>query len=320
MKKIALIYMGGTFGCIGEPLQPLAADLFIPKLRDILPIQLEIDCLVAPSIKDSSACEARDWLQLAQQIQSLKNEYQYFVVIHGTDTLSYAAAVLSHVIGQQAHVVLTGSQYPLLNSQGNDIRQFSDALENLHHALNAVLNCPKGVFVSFHAKLLHGRTVLKQHTTELDAFVGQQQLDALHQPDGFEVTDTMLAQSNHFNCMSLMLQPLGLLQRHNQLRTLSSQPPDFLILQGFGVGNFSADTAIVQQLQQLFEQGCVSIMTTQVPFGGIRQDYAVSDWMQQARLIQSDSYGHADLYAKALKMYLQYPSADLRWAHWHDAT
>ncbi len=71
MKKIALIYMGGTFGCIGEPLSPMPAEDFIPQLQRILPLNLEIECFVAPSIKDSSACTATDWLKLIQLIQSL---------------------------------------------------------------------------------------------------------------------------------------------------------------------------------------------------------------------------------------------------------
>ena len=36
MKDIALIYMGGTFGCVGDPLAPMSADLFIPKLEQLL--------------------------------------------------------------------------------------------------------------------------------------------------------------------------------------------------------------------------------------------------------------------------------------------
>ncbi len=95
MKKIALLYMGGTFGCVGEPLTPMPETEFLPKLQNTLPAQYQVDCLAAPVIKDSSACSAADWLLLVQYIQQLKVRYTYFVVIHGTDTLSYAAALLA---------------------------------------------------------------------------------------------------------------------------------------------------------------------------------------------------------------------------------
>lgn len=96
MKKIALIYMGGTFGCVGEPLSPMPAEQFLPRLAQVLPLNLEIECFVAPVIKDSSACTAADWLQLIQYIQKLQQDnFQHFVILHGTDTLSYASAVLA---------------------------------------------------------------------------------------------------------------------------------------------------------------------------------------------------------------------------------
>ena len=124
--------MGGTFGCIGEPLSPMPEIDFKPQLKRILPQHVHIDFFTAHTIKDSSACTASDWLQLIQQIQDLKTqEYQHFIIIHGTDTLSYAAATLSQFLQHSTHVIFTASQYPLLNVEGNDLRTFTDALENL---------------------------------------------------------------------------------------------------------------------------------------------------------------------------------------------
>ncbi|EPW3852908.1 asparaginase domain-containing protein, partial [Acinetobacter baumannii] len=101
MKKIALFYMGGTFGCIGEPLAPMPYDQFLPQLEKVIPPHLTVHCFAAPNIVDSSACTAPDWLRLIQRIQQLQLEgYQHFVVIHGTDTLSYAAATLARFLGQ----------------------------------------------------------------------------------------------------------------------------------------------------------------------------------------------------------------------------
>ena len=60
MKKIALIYMGGTFGCVGEPLMPMPEQHFLPLLGKVIPPHLNVDCFAAPSIKDSSACTAVD--------------------------------------------------------------------------------------------------------------------------------------------------------------------------------------------------------------------------------------------------------------------
>lgn len=321
MKKIALIYMGGTFGCIGEPLSPMPAEDFIPQLQRILPLHLAIECFVAPSIKDSSACTATDWLKLIQLIQSLQlKHYQHFVVIHGTDTLSYASATLARFIGQSAHVVLTGSQYPLLNVSGIQNREFTDAMDNLHLALDAVVTTPVGVYLAFHHQLLHAQTALKQHTTELNAFAGQNaQMNLATIQHSYILHEHDIAKAATFNCLSFMLQPLAIEQHIANLKNLQQQTPHALILQGFGTGNLAVNAEFISTLQAIQMQGCAIILTTQVPFGTIDQRYAISEWIQHANIIISDCLGHADLYAKALKMYLQYDSVDQWHAHWHDS-
>ncbi|MEG2694213.1 MAG: asparaginase [Acinetobacter sp.] len=321
MKKIALIYMGGTFGCIGEPLSPMPAEDFIPQLQRILPLNLAIECFVAPSIKDSSACTATDWLKLIQLIQSLQlKHYQHFVVIHGTDTLSYASATLARFIGQSAHVVLTGSQYPLLNVSGTQTREFTDAIDNLNLALDAVMTTPVGVYLAFHHQLLHAQTALKQHTTELNAFAGQNaQVNLATIQHSYIVHEHDITKAATFNCLSFMLQPLEIEQHIANLKNLQQQAPHALILQGFGTGNLAVNAEFISTLQAIQMQGCAIILTTQVPFGTIDQRYAISEWIQHANIIISDCLGHADLYAKALKMYLQYDSVDQWHAHWHDS-
>ena len=321
MKKIALIYMGGTFGCIGEPLSPMPAEDFIPQLQRILPLHLAIECFVAPSIKDSSACTATDWLKLIQLIQSLQlKHYQHFVVIHGTDTLSYASATLARFIGQSAHVVLTGSQYPLLNVSATQTREFTDAIDNLNLALDAVMTTSVGVYLAFHHQLLHAQTALKQHTTELNAFAGQNaQVNLATIQHSYIVHEHDIAKAAAFNCLSVMLQPLAIEQQIANLKNLQQQAPHALILQGFGTGNLAVNAEFISTLEAIQTQGCAIILTTQVPFGTIDQRYAISEWIQHANIIISDCLGHADLYAKALKMYLQYDSVDQWHAHWHDS-
>src|SRR5690606_30248903 len=262
MKKIALIYMGGTFGCIGEPLSPMPAENFIPQLQRVLPLHLNIECFVAPSIKDSSASTATDWLQLIQLIQSLQlKNYQHFVVIHGTDTLSYASATLARFLGQSAHVVLTASQYPLLNLNGTNSREFTDAIDNLNFALDTVATCSVGVYLAFHDQLIHAQTALKRHTTELDAFAGlnakenlitHQQSYIVHEPD--------IEKAQLFNRLSLMTQPIAIEQQIKNLKNLQQQLPNVLILQGFGTGNLAVNEKFIATLQDIHAQGCAIIL------------------------------------------------------------
>ena len=322
MKKIALIYMGGTFGCVGQPLSPMPAAQFLPQLQNILEPALDIDCLIAPVIKDSSACTPRDWLELVAYIQTLQLQgYQHFVLIHGTDTLSYAAAVLARFLGQSVNMLVTGSQYPLLTAQGSALREHSDALDNLNLALSQVKQLEAGVYVAFDQHIFHAQSVLKQHSTALNAFAGlhaHMDFKQTHQP--YHITARDLACADAFRCLNIMWQPLSMTQQVIQLKQLCQDAPDVLILQGFGIGNLHADDSLIEVLHDLYQAGCLTLLTSQVPFGGLDQRYAVSAWTTHAKILISDCASHADLYAKALKIYLQYATLDERRAHWHEFT
>ncbi|ENX17201.1 hypothetical protein F895_01141 [Acinetobacter sp. CIP 64.2] len=319
MKTIALIYMGGTFGCIGEPLMPMPEHDFLPLLSKVIPPHLQVECFAAPSIQDSSACTATDWLKLVQQIQQLQLQgFHHFVIIHGTDTLSYAAATLARFLGHSCHAIITGSQYPLLNIEGNDTRDFTDAIGNLYLALEQVLALPTGVYLAFHEQVFHAQTTLKAHTTELDAFVGvkaEQSCDTA--ADSFIVQNEHIEQAARLSILNLMLQPIAKEQLILQLNNILLAPPNFLVLQGFGTGNIAVNDEILELFEACYQKQCLPIISTQVTFGQLDQRYAVSSWIQSAKVLVNDSHSHADLYAKALQMYLKYPTHEQWFEHWH---
>lgn len=320
MNKIALIYMGGTFGCIDQPLRPMPAAEFITWLDRVIPPNNHVDCFAAEQIKDSSSCNAVDWLQLVMQIQRLSQDYQHFLIIHGTDTLSYAAATLARFLQDQVTVVITGSQLPLLNREATALDLHSDALPNLKTAISALSTVEAGVYVAFDHSLFYAASCLKFHTTAQHAFLGQP-YDAnfeQHFVPAFALNPEHLELAQQLKIMSWMLQPGDPSLLKAQLQHLSLAPPDFLILQGFGTGNIAIDDALLSALKQLRLQGCIIILTTQVTQGPLDQRYAISQWVLESEILVTDCQGHADLYAKILKNYLQYRSPELCTAHWYD--
>lgn len=323
MKKIALIYMGGTFGCIGQPLSPMPESEFLPILEKIFARNVVIDCFAAASVKDSSAFTAQDWFLLIRQIQDLQLlHYQDFIIIHGTDTLSYAAATLARFLQQSSRVIVTGSQYPLLNVSGQDIRDFTDALDNLNTAIEHIQKVPMGVYIAFHHKIFHASTVLKIHSTALDAFQGipftQEIQSESKSVEQFIVQVEHLAHVNALNIINLTLQPIELPQLSKTLSILKQQLPTALILQAYGTGNMATNREIINDCIEIQQLGCPIILDTQVAFGGLDQRYAVSEWLTEAKILINDTHSHADLYAKILKMYLQYPSTNQWHEHWYD--
>ena len=78
---------------------------------------------------DSSEVEPRHWQSIAQSVSEHYNDYDGFVVLHGTDTMAYTASALSYMLcGLAKPVILTGSQLPLGFPR-------TDARENLTTAM-----------------------------------------------------------------------------------------------------------------------------------------------------------------------------------------
>lgn len=312
--------MGGTFGCVGNPLSPMPEHTFLPKLQQLLPKELQhIDCFAAPSIKDSSAYNATDWLKLVRFIQQKQSIYQKFIVVHGTDTLSYASAILARFLGQDTTLIITGSQYPLLEPNGQNIRTYTDAKDNLLFSLAQIDQITSGVYLSFDQKLFHGRSALKAHTTDLNAFEGLAIQKEIEHLTAVEITDQHITRAASLNILNLMMQPISLDMLEQNLEHILKNPPHFLILQGFGTGNLVTNTQIVTLLKKCQASNCLPILTTQVTSGGIDQRYAVSAWVKDAHIVTADTLGHADLYAKTLQLYLEYNDATQWYIHWADS-
>ena len=141
-KSVLLIYTGGTIGMLAGqssdaliPVEFNDLDKYIPELS-LLDCTIEHIALNRP--KDSSNIESPDWMALQQLIIDKKDAYFGFVVLHGTDTMSYAASMASFLLlNLKKPVIFTGSQLPI-----GTLR--TDAKENLITAVEIASTEHKG--------------------------------------------------------------------------------------------------------------------------------------------------------------------------------
>ena len=124
---------------------------------------------------DNADLIARDWAELETRIEEASREYSGIVVIHGTDTMSYTASMLSFMLwGVPVPVVITGSQLSIAHP-------VADAMENCRAAIHmANSRCP-GVFVACNRRILLGVRASKVRTMSFDAF------DSINYPDVGEI-------------------------------------------------------------------------------------------------------------------------------------
>ena len=165
-KKILLLATGGTIAShLGEEgLTPsLNANSILQYVPEILDF-CDVDT-VQPYNIDSTNVTPAHWIRLATVIKENYQNYDGFVVCHGTDTMSYTAAMLSYLIQHSPKpIVLTGSQQPI-------DREDTDGRINLRDAfLYAASDVASDVVIVFQGKIIAGTRAKKIRTKSFNAF------------------------------------------------------------------------------------------------------------------------------------------------------
>ena len=172
--QILLIYTGGTIGMIKDPitaiLQAFDFAYLIEKIPELNLLDCDIHTVSFETPLDSSNINPSHWIAIATIIEENYQTHDGFVVLHGSDTMSYTASGLSFMLENLAKpVILTGSQLPI-----GDLR--TDAKENLITSIQiaALQNnntaVVKEVGLYFEYKLYRGNRTTKINAEHFQAF------------------------------------------------------------------------------------------------------------------------------------------------------
>lgn len=299
-----LIYAGGTFGSHGTPLSALPAPVFLPALQVLLQAY---DCTIIPNtiIKDSSELTPKDFIAFYQIIYAAHlTGIKKFILITGTDTLSYLASFLS--IGL-AHLpitlVVTGSMQPLFYPDRHPLtlNATSDAWQNLTKAFDFLSQEIKGTVISFNSQILEGNSTQKIHTSNVNAIVGNLvDYQAYSKVHCKILPDFLYDWQNYTNIHTLYCLP-------NQVDTLSSVLEQFLhttptavIIQGFGAGNLPYSHRIKNAITSLINQNFLLIMSSTCPFGAVSPTYKAGAWQYNLGVVSGRELPIPALYSYAL--------------------
>lgn len=166
MKHILLIATGGTIASAedGNGLSPALTGEELARSVPEIEGLCELD-IVQPMNIDSTNMRPADWLRIAEVIRENYDAHDGFVILHGTDTMSYTAAALSYLIQDSPKpIVLTGSQQPMGNP-------FTDAKINLYQSLVYVVSDrSRDVSIVFGGHAIAGTRARKQRTMSFNAF------------------------------------------------------------------------------------------------------------------------------------------------------
>lgn len=310
-QTVYLIYAGGTFGSYGTPLSPLSADIFLPILKDTLNTHLDStqEILDNAIIKDSSTLTPSDFVQFYELIfTAYQKGAKRFVLITGTDSLSFLAAFLANAFGgyTDLSLVVTGSMQPLLIANHPDLQlnHDSDAWQNLSLALHSAIT-QQGVMVAFYQQTFWANNTQKIHSDKPNAFVGTPTSQPRPNTTKYQGTLADIKQrAFSANIKALHLLPSQPEQIAQDLYALSQKETTAVILIGFGAGNFAQTDGIVHALEILHQKNVALVCTTMCPFGGVNREYAAGSWQYQHHVWSGGELGIAGIYGKLLWLHL----------------
>ena len=174
-SAILLIYTGGTIGMKEDPvdgaLRPFDFSQILEEVPELRKYAFKIDSYTFDPLIDSSDVEPSLWQALAELIFKRYDEYDGFVILHGTDTMAYSASALSFMLNNLSKpVIFTGSQLPIG-------RPRTDGKENLVSAVEIASARGRDgralvpeVAVFFNSQLLRGNRSTKMDSASFDAF------------------------------------------------------------------------------------------------------------------------------------------------------
>lgn len=172
--KILLLYTGGTIGMRKDfdtgALKAFNFSKLLNRIPELKQLDCEIETISFEEPIDSSNMNPQEWAKIASIIEENYLQYDGFVVLHGSDTMSYSASALSFMLENLAKpVVFTGSQLPI-----GDLR--TDAKENLITAIQIASLQENGqaviseVCLYFEYKLYRGNRTTKINAEHFKAF------------------------------------------------------------------------------------------------------------------------------------------------------
>lgn len=310
--SVQLIYAGGTFGSHGTPLSPLPADVFLPILGTQLATHgYTVEILPNEIIKDSSTLTAMDFVAFYQQIlHAYQLGKRQFVLITGTDSLSFLAAFLANALQDLTDIslVITGSMQPLFipDVAEHQINPHSDAWANLSGALDIAI-AHTGVFVQFYHQTFDAKNTQKINSQIHDAFVGTPATLGGIKPstDSQRIADKLLKlpqlvnKASQTRIQAIYALPNDADQLAYDLINLHMDTKAVILI-GYGSGNLPSTPAIKTALDQLHDQKITVICTTMCTFGGVSSTYAAGAWQYAHGVIAGGKLSIAAIYGQAL--------------------
>lgn len=286
---ILLIYTGGTIGMIKDyetgALVAFNFDELLEKIPELRLLDCDIETASLETPIDSSNMNPSYWGEICSIIEKGYDSYDGFVVLHGSDTMSYTSSALSFMLENLSKpVVFTGSQLPI-----GDLR--TDAKENLITAVQVAAlqkrNIPliREVCLYFEYKLYRANRTTKTSAENFEAFTSPNYPELLTSGVHLTINENDLWKPNrkslkvHYNLTTevLLLKMYPGISQCLVEEMLSLVCIKGVVLETFGAGNTTTQKWFTSALKMVLKKGIPVVNVTQCTSGSvIMGDYETS--------------------------------------------
>ena len=301
--KILLIYTGGTIGMMKDfatgALKAFNFNKLLQKIPELKLLDCQIETFSFENPIDSSNMNPDEWVFIAEIIQKNYDLFDGFVVLHGSDTMSYSASALSFMLENLSKpVIFTGSQLPI-----GDLR--TDAKENLITAIQIAslrennVAIIQEVCLYFEYKLYRGNRTTKINAEHFKAFASPNFPELAESGVHLKINKSVISEAHIANKTE---KPLII---HTNLdnnvvivkmfpgiseKVLSAifNIPDLkgLVLETYGAGNAPTDEWFINILKKAINSGLFIVNVTQCSGGSVSMgDYETSTTMKKIGVI-----------------------------------
>lgn len=271
MKKILIINTGGTFSSV-ESSNGLAPGISAEQIADIIGSSFDGCQLVIEDYcsRDSANIIPEDWVSISRRISRAVDIYDGVVILHGTDSMAYTAAMLSFMLLHiPIPVVLTGSQIPLF-------AELTDAVDNCRCAIRMALEEKGGVYVVFNRKIMLGCRTSKVRTVSFDAFesIDYPQVGVFNALGMQLNEDALPKQKGTFSLRPVYSDRIAVLKvfpglNQDILSCLCEQGYEGVFIEGFGLGGVPfLKNNLLTEIEKASARGIPILIGTQCRYEG----------------------------------------------------
>lgn len=296
--NILLIYTGGTIGMMKDSASGVLKAFDFKHLMERIPELRLLDCnintITFKKPIDSSNMNTIYWADLANKIKTYYNDYDGFVILHGSDTMSYSASALSFMLENLSKpVIFTGSQLPI-----GDLR--TDAKENLITSIQMASLKNNGepvikeVGLYFEYKLYRGNRTTKINAEHFEAFASMNYPVLAESGVHLKVNyDALLPTNNQplvvrdqMNTDVAIIKLFPGISKDVLQSILNTKKIKGIVLETYGSGNATTESWFIDLLKGAIQNGMHIVNVTQCAGGSvIMGQYETSEQLKNIGVI-----------------------------------